>query len=529
MSDKKAGATPELSVKKPSEAKKASSVSRFFFVAIIVFLAFLMVGGTFFYIFSPGFSGKDNAFGFYNKKPIVLENGNVFGRTLMADPAYAEAVQDGSNNYTQMYQSFYNAYQSQVVFDAVNEDAKAAKIPAPAAMVNKIILSSGAYNDDDGNFSLDRYNKILPAERQSFYQYVKSITPYENVLKDYGSILTASEEIEFVKELNRNTRDFEYFNVGYGVFPDESAKVFIEENSYLFDKMNLSIISCTTEERAKEAYEALKTKSWNDVVSEYSEDSYKENNGEFGSDLYANAIASNITSDADLAKIRALTPDTYTEPIQGPYSWAIYKLNKPVEEADPNDKDVLYYAKSLIFTKNKDDVMPYIEVAKTSITSLLEEHPETDFHSLEDEYGVVVNSVVGSVYNASGSQFIADIAYVDLQGQMASAVKKDVELYKKVFAMKVGEYIGPVELDDGTVIFIRSIEADENVNLSSTMSGLYEEYGSEIPSYDIKSSILKSPKHEDHFTEKFIEVFLSNNNSSSASAGNGDSSSRSAN
>lgn len=511
MSDNK-----NLRVEKPSE-KKVPSIGRILFIAIIVFLAFLMVGGTFFYIFSPGMNDKSNAFGFYDGKAVVLESGNVFGRTLMADENYTNAIE--SNNYTQLYQSFYNAYQSQVVFDELDAEARAAKIDSPTPVVNKVIIDSGVYNGDDGRFSIDRYNNILPAERQAFFSYVKLITPYQIVESDYESVLVPQAEKDFVSSLNNSTHSFEYFNVNYGVYPDDLASSYIESNEHLFEKLDLSIISCTTEEKAREAYEALSAKSWNEVVAEYSEDQYAENDGDFGTAIYGNVLASNISDNADMMMIRALLPDTWTEPIQGPYSWAIYRLNSPVEKSVSTDTDTLYYAKSLINATDPDSVKPYIEVAQTSITNYIAENPDVDFHEIERLFGVSVNLVEASVYNPAGSQFMADISYVDMAGQLASAVASDKDLYKNLYTAEEGKVFGPVSLSDGTVIFVKVLASDPSVTLAYTMSELYEQYAPLLTSYDAREAILLSPKHENKFTEKFLEMILPGIPSSSESAG----------
>ena len=501
MADKKVGSEPELKVEKVREKKEKWTVTRILTTAVIVLLAFLMVGGTFYYILTPGFRKSANAFGFYDGEPIVLENGNVFGRTLMADPAYVQASQDG--NYTQILQSMYSAYQLQVIYTALAEEADRAKITAPVELVNKGILDAGIYSNDEGVFDAEIYNRTHPLERKAFFQYVQSVTPYQVVLKDCGTALVPEGEKTFIAELNTKLRDFSYFNVDFAVYPDKLAKDYAKDKMPLFDKMDLSIISCSTEESAKKAYEALKEKTWSEVVEEYSEDNYKYTDGYFGGSLFVNAVAQNVVDDADMVKIRALTPDTYTEPIKGPYSYAIYKLNKPIENADLSDKDTMYYVKSLLYSENKDEVQPYIDEAVSAVSAIYSDK----FESAASKYNLDIVDVDGIGYNAAQSSFAVDAIYADGSGFLASALSQDADLYKNLFTGEAGDTFGPVNTDNGT-LFVKIKSTDSSSDLAETVNEYYNGACQQVTVADSRDYILSSKKHEDNFTSKFFEIFL---------------------
>lgn len=502
MADKKVGSEKELKVEKIKKEKGEWTAKKIATTVIIVILAFLMIGGSFYYIFTPGFREDANAFGYYGKKPVVYEANNVFGRTLQNDVDYAESAANG--NYTQMYKSWSEAYQAQVIFEALNGLAEDAKIGAPKELVGKFIIDSGVFNNEDGEFDEEKYNSVHPIERQIFVDYVRNAVPYQVALKDVSSLIIPKNEKSFISDLNKKGRDFSYYNVDYNVYPVDRAVKYVAENENLFTKLDVSIISCETEENAKKAYDDLKSgKSWSDAVKEYSQDNYAENDGVLGSQLYANIVVSNLKNADDINQITSLKKDEFTKPIQGPYAWAVYKLNNDPVKPNKDDEGLVSYAKSVISAKNPEEVKPYIDNEVAFIQSKSKE----ELNALVDSMGSAIVQVKGATNNIGNSQFFAGMQYSDPKAELALAVMNNEDLAKQLFTGKKGDIIGPVETDGGT-LFIRIDNEEAEGTMASLMDSYYDAYSSQISLADMRDGILSSDKHKDNFTEKFFELFM---------------------
>lgn len=494
----------ELKVAKNQKDKGQKSVKKIATTVIIVILAFLMVGGSFYYIFTPGFREDANAFGYYDDKVIKYESNNVFGRTLQNDVEYVNAYNSG--DYTQLYKSWNLAYQAQVIYEALNKMAEKAKIASPEDLVREYILDSGIYNGENGEFDEEKYNSVNPAERQLLSDYVRNAVPYQVVLEDFSTALIPDGEKEFISALNKQARDFSYFNVDYNMYPSNLAADYVKENKDLFTKLDLSIITCDTQENANKAYDALKAgQSWAEVVKNYSLDNYAESEGNLGAELYANIVATNLKEEADISKITALSKDEFTAPIQGPYAWAIYKLNNYSSEPDTSDEGLISYAKSVIYAKTPDVVKPYMDnaVAKASA------EVEKDFASAASEYSTGLVEVKGATNNIGASQFAIGLQYSDPTATLSVAASENEDLAKKLFTGKKNQVIGPVETDDGT-LFVK-IESEDAISpMSTVVDSYYDYYKGQLSWADLRDAVITSDKHKDNFAQKFFEMFLGN-------------------
>lgn len=491
--------------KNEKQPKKEWSAKKITTTIIIVILAFLMVGSSFYMLFAPGYSDDVNAYGYYNKKPILNEPNNTFGRTLWSDPEYVRAAE--ANDTGSILQTLYGAYQAEVVYMAVSEQAEDAKIIAPKKLVENMILDSGVFNNEDGEFDEKLYRSIPESNKQAYFQYIKNATPYQIALNDYSTVLIPSAQKDFISQYNKDLRDLSYFNVNYSVYPDNLAREYASNNSDWFDKFDLSIITCTTEEQANKVYSELNEgKDWSDAVKEYSEDNFKENDGAFGTEIYSKVVETNLRNVEDMSFIRGLEVGQYTKPLEGPYAFALYKLNAPIKNADFSDNDTLDYAKSVIYSENADEVKPYIEEAVEKAT----EQYQTDFTKTAEQFSSGLQTLEGVNNNVGESTFVIGLQYADAEGYLTSALQGNEELAKNIFTGNAGDVFGPVETDNGT-LFVRIDSLDSSSDLSEAMDESYDLYEDVLVLNDLQDSVMNSPKHDNRFFEKFIQLMSENN------------------
>ncbi|MGP1508756.1 MAG: peptidylprolyl isomerase [Sphaerochaeta sp.] len=493
------------------KAKKANkepmTFKKLITIIIIVILALLMVGGVYYVIImlQQSKAENSNAWGYYDGEAITLENNSVFYNTLVNDSKLQTAYLNG--DYNTMLSSYYGAYQAQVVFNALTKDAKAAGIAAPQDLVNDLILTAGVYNGTDGKFSREKFDASSEAERMSVNNYYTKYYPYNLVVSDMQSTILSSAENSFINELGGKTRSFEYFVIDYNAYPDEKAAEYGKENPSLFDLANVSIISASTEEKIKTAYEALQAgMEWADVVSTYSEDSYASKGGDAGS-LRIFSILTNLSDAANLEQITSLFAGSYSAPLQGPGGYTIYRLDSEIIKADFNDAQTLTAVKYYINANKIDDVASYIDTA----VGIASAQARTDFESAAESANATVISIAPVNNNVGKSQYFGGLSYYDSTGYLSSAAS-DEAVSRELFTAEEGYVTGAMAVaNHENTYIIAKVSAIDNANASGSYlaSMMYGYYANMQVAYDRFYNILNNDSHTDNFYTQFFSMLYS--------------------
>ena len=492
---------------KPKKAKKDGepwTAKRILTTVIIAILALLMIGGLYYIIvmISQSKSENSNAWGYYDGEAIKIENNNVFYNTLMSDSDFQTAYTNG--DYSTMMQSYYNAYQQQVIFTAITKDAKAAKIAAPQTLVDQMILDAGVYNDDDGNFSEETYKSTSDANKILVNSYYTSLYPYQVVLSDYSTTITTDEEKDFVTEIASKTRSFEYFVVDYNAYPDDLAAEYGQANADLFKSVSISMLSNSDEEKINQAYSDLNSGlAWADEVSLYSTDSYASEGGVAG-EIKMYALAATLSDSADLDKIVATEMGSYTEPIQTTSGWAIYKIDSKVLPADFTNEETLTDIKSYIYNNEEETITAYLDSQITTIAELA----QTDFEAAAESCNATVETVSSVSDNIGESQYILGLESYDTNGYLATAAE-DESLSRELFTAEEGYVTGAISSDDKYIIAKVTTVNDNDTSMSYIISIYYNYYAPYQVQTDKMYAILLSDKFEDNFYTQFWSQLLS--------------------
>ncbi len=505
--EKKETKLKEVESKQKKSKKEPLSFKKIITIVIIVVLALLMVGGVYYVVVlvSQSKAEKESAWGSYDGEDIRIENNNVFYNTLMNDSNLQNAYLSG--DYNTMLSSYYGAYQAQVLYLALAKEAKAAGIVAPQELVNKLILSTGIYNDENGNFSEEKFNASSEAEKVNVNNFYTNYYPYTVVVTDHQSTLVNDNEQAFVVQLSEDTRTFDYFVVNYNAYPNDLAAEYGAQNANLFSEIGLSVITTSSEEKAIAAHEALTAGSaWEDVVKEYSEDSYAANNGSVGN-IKLFSIATNLNDQADLEKITALETGAFSSPIPGPGGFSIYKIDSALSAPDFTDKETLAAVKFYINNNKIDDITPYVDAAVASASSLA----QNDFALAAESANATVISIQSVNNNVAKSQYLAGIDIYDTNGYLASAASNEA-VSRELFTSDEGYVTGAMAVADteNTYVIAKVTGIDKNnANMSYATSMLYSYYAMQQPVYDKFYSVLASDKHVDNFYSQFFSTLFS--------------------
>lgn len=398
MSDKDLKSDISLEKKKePWTAKRVITT------IIIVALALLMIGGSYYIIIMIRQSNDNgNVFGYYDGQPIKYEAGTVFAANINQSD-YSTAIMN--NDFNSLWSIWYSAYQNEIVYQAMNKAGKEAGIIAVPELVNKLIIDSGVYSDGTNSFSEEVYKSTQVSLRNSQYNYMENIYPYQMVMKDLYDTKVSSRELQTVSELSSKGRSFDYIVIDYNVYPDSLA-------------------------------------------SEYD----------------------------------------------------ISAMEKSTDENGNTIEPTLSEIKAYIFKNNPELVTSYRDEAVAAVASM-------DFDSATKDYK---NVTIDSASNNIGkSSFLMGLEYADAEGYLNKAASSDEALSRKLFTEAEGYVTDPISVD-GAYIIVRVGEDTVDESLAYYASSLYSSYAGQNAVVDYASAVLSSDKLEDHFTEKFISIFLSN-------------------
>lgn len=123
-------------------------------------------------------------FGKYGKEEIKYAYGNYFYDQVQN---YANEYSGSEANQTQaLYQIWKSAYDSTVLFTAINQLASKAGITAADEVVKRAIIESGAY-DKDGKFDVKTYQEASAETKASVEKSIRRGLPYQIVIDDVGT------------------------------------------------------------------------------------------------------------------------------------------------------------------------------------------------------------------------------------------------------------------------------------------------------------------------------------------------------
>ena len=499
--------------KKTNKEKEPMTFKKLITIIIIVVLAMLMVGGIYYVVVMVAQSRaeKANAWGTYDGESIVIENNNVFYNTLVNDSNLQTAYLNG--DYNTLLQSYYNAYQAQVVYTALSKEAKQAGIAAPQKLVNDLIIRAGVYNGSNGSFSEEVYNATSDTDKAQVNTYYTNYYPYNVVLSDLQSTIVSPQEAEFVADSAKYSRSFEYFVINYNAYPDELAEAYGKEHEDLFRHMEISILSVTSEEKANQVQEALNAgTAWADVVSSYSEDGFASEGGKVG-DVKVFSLMTNLADTADIEKITSLEAGSVSEAIASPSGYSFYRADSAIQDADYTDAETLATVKYYLSQYNSEEIAPYIESAVGVATA----QAQTDFAGAAESVHSELYTVTDAANNIGGSEYLGGLDSYDSIGFLAS-VAEDEAVSKELFSAEVGYVTGALQVTEATdlsYIIARVTDIrDDNEDGAYVTSLLYSYYAPIQPVNDRFYNVLNSDKHTDNFYTQFFTTLFSNTTSS---------------
>ncbi len=442
-------------------------------------------------------------FGKYGKQEIKYAYGNYFYDQVQN---YADQYKSSGVDQTQaLYQIWKSAYDSTVIFTAINELASKAGIIAADDVVNRAIINSGAYNKD-GKFDVATYQKASAERKANVEKSVRRSLPYQIVVDDIGTVLSSSAEAEYIATMAGSGRTFRYLAVNQNQYPNELASQYALQNKQLFYTMDLSIISTETAEQAKSVYDSIMNgqTTFEAAAVANSLDSFAAEGGKVGQIYYYGITTNFKNADEALALLSAKDGDVLG-PFEANGSFSLYQVNSAAVESDYASESTLASVKAYLAVNDSALIDTYLsDLAKSWVeTAKAEGLDEVAFQN-----GLEIVAVGATPYNAGKSSYMSDFTYTDPSGLLRSAATGDVA--KQLYTTEPNTLLDPIKVGS-SYLLLEVGEDTQDEGMTSYLSMFYDYYSGSQNQQDFSQALYTSDAFQDNFLTTFLTVILGQN------------------
>jgi len=487
--------------KKEAKSKQKITIGWALGMLILILIAVSFVAAPAIEAFVGKRSSSSFVFGKYGKENISYAYGNHFYDQVQN---YADQYKSSGGDQTQLlYQIWKGAYDSTVIYTAVNQLARKAGIIASDEAVRRAIINSGAYNKD-GKFDVETYQKASADAKSRLESQIRSSFPYQIVVDDIGSVLSSKAEAGYVASLAETGRSFSYVALTPALYPDEAAARYALEHEALFTTLDISIISLTDEDLALSLSKdiLLGTTTFEEAAQAHSLDSFASAGGEVGKVFYY-AVEGNFTNTDDAALLLSAKDGDLLGPFESQGAWTIWRVNSRAKQADYTDEATLSGVKAYIATNESEMIAPWLDeyaqrLKEEAMASGLEETALS--HDLE------LISVSSTPYNAAQSTYMADLSYTDPAGLLSQAASS-ADVAKTLYTSEEGTLLDPIKVGSSLILVETGVdEKDEGMGSYITM--FYDYLSGSQNQQDFSQALYTSADHKNDFLTTFFSVVL---------------------
>lgn len=498
---KRAKKSPSERKKKEKQPKQKITIGFILGMIILILIAISFVAGPAIQGILGGKSAGSLTFGKYGKQDISYAYGNYFYDQVQA--AADQHKGSGEDPTQVLYQIWKSAYDSTVVYTAVEQLAAKAGIIATEEALNRAIINSGVYHKD-GKFDVATYQNASMEAKTRLKDQMRRSFPYQVVFEDVGTVLSSDAEKAYVSAMAEEGRSFSYLIVDAGHYPDELAIAYAQENTDLFVSVDLSIISLVDAELASQVAREiiLGTTTFEDAAMQHSLDSFAQYGGAVGRTPYY-AISEAFTNAEDALQLLSAKSGDIIGPIESQGAWTILKANSDAHTFDIHDETAVLEVKGYLASQESTIVDPWL--AEFSET-LAAEAAFVGLETLADQYDMELFEIPATPFNAANSSYISSLSYYDPTGMLTHASTQE-GVAKQLYKSPEGTLLAPIKV--GASYLLVETGADEQDEGSGSYVAMFYDYlASSQNQGDLSQALYASSEHQNDFLSTFFTTVL---------------------
>jgi PPIC-type PPIASE domain. len=482
-------------------------------VLVIVIIAFVfmpMGGGS---SSSISGSGRSLNFGSYDGKVIDYSQDSYMAtqvRTLN-DSMRQQGLSE-TNYQAFAYQVYRGAFERTVIRTAALDAVRDAGGSVTEDWLDKKVAESPEFQDN-GKFSVKLYHDATLGRKLTVRNQIRDDALYQDYFSDIFDVSPSSKEIEFVKDMAKDTRTIQYAAIPLSSYPDSAVSAWATAHPALFRSLNLARITISTNEAdAKKLLKNIQDKktSFEDVAKASSKDQYAAKGGVMGA-KYFYEISADLKTKDDAEKLAALKAGDISAvmaSVNG--SFYIFKCVTAAVPADLSQATVLASARSYITRSERGTVEDWAIARAKELAAA----GDKGFEPAAKKAGIEVKSAGPfpinygdpeiSIYGQSAPLFTS--MYSDKTPELAEGTMSQ-KFITAVFSAAPGSFAEPVVLGDYAIV-AKVKEAAQAKDEATGAIGFYYPYFIQSKvSGEARDMFIKSPKLKDDFAKTFAKYF----------------------
>lgn len=482
----------------------------------------ILLIAAFIFVLVPALAGGTSAnrlpaYGSYDGVPIKFEEGTEFHSLAMQ--AVQRMEQQGysfNGDYASFFYSmaFSQAF-NQVVGPMALRDltAKSGWI-APDTAVDRALINQ--FYNESGEFSQALYNATSDdTKRKNQEQVVKALDAgrsYEDLFGSFSSVKetklyglkTSSAELEFIRKMGSDVREFEYAAFSMKTLPDQEIKNFAQKNADKLAKYDLCVITVNDEAKAKDVLKRINNSeiTFEDAVTSYSTKIAGDTENGKISQNRAYQIETLFKNKEQVSEITSLAKDAVSAPVELNSSWAIFKCLGDSAKIDVENDEDFQAAKTYLFANEKGFVQDYYTAKANDFIAAA---AANGFNEACRKFEITKDTTPSFALNWNNQTLIGRSALEDKEALKGASINE--AFLKAAFKLNKGEISAPLVLSStDNVVVLRCVEVGQGGTAAEDAARLI---GPEIANADsvvVNSAIQNSPKIKSNSAE-FMAVF----------------------
>ncbi len=492
------------SEKKPSEEKKKSNSLLYVFSFIILVIIVVTFVGT--PVAGRLGSQQSVIFGSYADKEIQFRPGNYLSRQK---DILGEQIRQSSSSddiVGQAYQVWREAFQRTVVHVGILHEVEKSGLSVTDDLIDKSLAQYGPYVQN-GQFSEELYNATPNQEKYVTRQLYRENLKEEQFREDFFERqYDSNAEKEFLKTMSTPERRFKFILYTFDEYPLEEVIAYGEENSYLFQQIQLSRIAIkSSEKEAETILEQLRNEQagFENLAQTQSVDSYAEKGGEMGWQTYFE-MQGDFPDEEALQEVFNLEPGEVSSLIEYNDMWFIYRCDEAVQQPDFTDEEVRQQVRRYMERFEAGKIEDYFvtmanEFRETALTTTFDQastiHDRTT--RLTDFFPI----------NHGNVFFLKQVTTIG-EASLLNSASYNEEFFIQAFSLSTGDISEPIVLDKKIVLlqFEEQREAPEQQveQIDTYFQFIVQQYRDQ----DLRNYFLNSDKLENNFNQTFYKYFM---------------------
>lgn len=496
MSNKeKTVATKEIGGKK----KKKISIGWIFgaIILILISITFVLPTGL--------FMQSDNSikFGKYNGTDIEFAPNNYFYTQYVNN---ANSTTYDPNTIQGLFDIWHQSFLTTVFHTAISDLADAAKITVPSSVVDKYVISSGAYAiDETSTFDAETYKSTDDATKALIRDQIKASIVDSKIVNDFASVKSSNAELAFVSDMAANGRPFEYALFSADLYPDSLAAEYMAANPAQFEMADLQIISFLSAEEVEKGIAEINagTLTFEEAAAQYSQDQLAQTNAELGP-TYRWSLAMNFYDAANADEVFATEEGSIAGPFLGYTGYTVFKVNKAAYAPDLTDPETLSDSKYYIGQVAPEEVAAYTKAAAEEFYARAS---EIGFAEAANEMDVATKTISAVSQNVGGSSLYPSFSTFDQGGYLNEATTNNDAFVKELYTVADNTVLAPQEAA-GAYIVTEAKAFEPNDTMRSYMDIYYSYMAASQNQLDNQNVIFSSESFENNFNTVFFNEVL---------------------